>query len=158
MPFKLGQDKEERAAIEAEDKLERQKEYNRRQKSFAKVVGENFATYALLMILALLVGFIWTDIGIFTSWESFVGDAIVTVVLYILADIICASYMGGKGGKLDEGYISNHDEYLDVRGRVRKAGMLLMEIFRVINLKLLASLAQIEFKLNVYLPIAEYLH
>lgn len=129
MPFKLGQNKEERAAIEAEDKLERQKEYNRRQKNFAKVIGENFATYALLMILALLVGFIWSDIGIFTSWRSFIGDAVVTVVLYILADIICASYIGGKGGKLDDGYISSHNEYLDVRGRVRAAGMLLMDIF-----------------------------
>ena len=129
MPFNLNQDREERAAIEAEDKLERQKEYNRRQKGFAKVIGENFATYALLMILALLVGFIWTDIGIFTSWETFIGDAVVTVVLYILADIICASYIGGKGGKLDEGYISAHNEYLDVRGRVRAAGMLLMDVF-----------------------------
>lgn len=115
--------------IEAEDRQERQKEYNRKQKNFAKVIGENFATYALLMILALLVGFIWTDIGIFTSWTTFVGDAVVTVVLYILADIICAAYIGGKGGKLDEGYISAHNEYLDVRGRVRAAGMLLMDMF-----------------------------
>jgi hypothetical protein len=129
MAFDLKKDKEDLRSIEDGDRLERQKEYNRRQKGFAKVIGENFATYALLMILALLVGFIWTDIGIFTSWTTFIGDAVVTVVLYILADIICASYIGGKGGKLDEGYISAHNEYLDVRGRVRAAGMLLMDMF-----------------------------
>lgn len=122
-------EKEELRKLEAEEKLARQKEYSRRQKGFSKVIGENFATWSLLMIIALMIMFIWTDIGIFTSWTSFIGDALVTAVLYILADIICASYIGAKGGKLDDEYIRNHDEYLSIRERVRSAGMTLLGVF-----------------------------
>lgn len=129
MAFDLNKNKEELREIEVNDRLERHKEYNRKQKGFAKVIGENFATLAVLMIIALMIGFIWTDIGIFTSWASFIGDATVTVVLYILADIICASYIGGKGGKLDEEYIVNHEEYLSVRRTVRSEGLTFMDVF-----------------------------
>lgn len=122
-------EKEELRRIEEEEKLDRQREYNRRQKGFSKVIGENFATWSLLMIIALMIVFIWTDIGIFTSWTSFVGDALVTAVLYILADVICASYIGAKGGKLDDEYVRNHDEYLSVRERVRDAGMSFLDVF-----------------------------
>lgn len=128
MPFNLNDNKEERRALEAEERVERQREYNRRQKSFAKVVGENLASYALLMILALLIGFIWTDVGLFTSLGSFIGDAVVTVILYILADI-CASHIGEKGGKLDDDYVNDHIEYLNLRENVRKRGITLMDPF-----------------------------
>ena len=127
-PFSLSQDREDRRAMDAEDRLERQREYNKRQKSFAKIVGENLASYALLLIIALLIGFIWTDVGLFTSFGRFIGDAVVTVILYILADI-CASHIGEKGGKLDDDYIKDHKEYLDLREVVRKKGIALMDAF-----------------------------
>lgn len=129
MAFDLNKNKEELREIEVNDRLERHKEYNRKQKNLAKVIGENFATWAVLMIFALMITFIWTDIGLFTSLISFISDAIVTIVLYILMDIICASYIGGKGGKLDDDYIVNHNEYLDVRKTVQITGMTLMDVF-----------------------------
>ena len=104
------------------------KEHNERQKRFAKTVGENFATYALVAIMALMVGSIWSEVGIFSNWKKFIGDALVTIVLYILADI-CSSYIGTQGGRLDEDYIKNHDEYLSLRTRVRAAGISLMYMF-----------------------------
>ncbi len=128
MPFDL-KDKDSERVIAAEDKLERRKEYNRKQKGLSKVIGENFATWSLLMIIALMIVFIWTDIGLFASWTSFLGDALVTAVLYILADIICASYIGAKGGKLDDDYIQNHEEYLSVRKTVRSEGLSFMDVF-----------------------------
>ena len=121
--------KEELREIEAADRAERQKDSARKHKGFAKIIGENFATWSLLMIIALMIIFIWTDIGLFVSWTSFLGDAVVTAVLYILADIICASYIGAKGGKLDDEYIQNHEEYLSVRKDVRAEGLAFMDVF-----------------------------
>lgn len=106
----------------------KQKGHNERQKRFAKSVGENFASFALLAILALVVGSIWTEARIFTDWNKFIGDAVVSVTLYILADI-CASYIGTQGGKLDDDYIRLHGEFLELRNRVRTAGIVLMDMF-----------------------------
>ena len=121
--------KAELREIEAADRAEREKESARKHKGFAKIIGENFATWSLLMIIALMIIFIWTDIGLFVSWTSFLGDALVTAVLYILADIISASYLGAKGGKLDDEYIQNHEEYLSVRKDVRAEGLTYMDVF-----------------------------
>ena len=106
----------------------KQKEYNARQKRFAKTVGENFATVSLVAILALVIGSIWTEVSVFTNWEKFIGDALVSVVLYILADV-SASYLGTQGGKLDDDYNRLHKEYLDLRENVKKAGITLMGMF-----------------------------
>lgn len=107
---------------------EKHRDHNARQKRLAKTIGENFAAYSLLAIMALMVGSIWTEAGIFSNWRKFIGDALVTIVLYILADV-CASHIGTQGGKLDEDYIKNHEEYLSLREVVRKAGIVLMDMF-----------------------------
>ncbi len=106
----------------------KQKEHNNRQKQFAKTVGENFATVSLVAILALVIGSIWTEVSVFTDWQKFLGDALVSVVLYILADV-CASYIGTQGGKLDDTYIRLHKEYLDLREQVKQKGIVLMNTF-----------------------------
>lgn len=106
----------------------KQKEHNKRQKTIAKIVGENLAAYVCLLAVVLLVGFIWTDIKLFTSISKFVGDAFVTVVLYILVDF-CASYIGTKSGKVDDEYLKVHKEYIDLREEVRKTGIAMMEVF-----------------------------
>jgi hypothetical protein len=106
----------------------KQREHNDRQKQIAKTIGENFAAYSLLAIMALLIGSIWTEASIFSNWRKFIGDALVTIVLYVLADI-CASHIGTEGGKLDDEYISNHETYLVLRERVRKIGVELMNAF-----------------------------
>jgi hypothetical protein len=111
-----------------EYKQYRQREHNSRQKQIAKTIGENFAAYSLLAIIALLVGSIWTEASIFSNWKKFIGDALVTIVLYVLADI-CASHIGTEGGKLDDEYIKNHEEYLSLRETVRKVGIVLMDAF-----------------------------
>ena len=124
--FDLGKKKTEQEKTEYRNFA--RKEHNDRQKQFAKTVGENFATVSLMMIMVLMIGSIWTEVGIFTSWMTFIGDALVTIVLYILADI-CASYIGTQGGKLDDDYLKNHASYLDLREKVRKAGIVLMDVF-----------------------------
>lgn len=106
----------------------RQKEHNDRQKRLARAIGENFASFSLLAIMALTVGSIWTETGLFASVQRFLGDAAITVVLYVLADV-CASFIGTQGGKLDDDYIKDHEEYLALRARVRAAGLSFMDMF-----------------------------
>lgn len=124
----FNKDREERRAMEVEDRIERQREHNERQKRFAKTIGENFAAYSLVAIMALMIGSIWSEVGIFSNWRKFIGDALVTIVLYVLADV-CASHIGTGGGKLDAEYIKNHEEYLTLRDTVRRAGIVLMDAF-----------------------------
>ena len=109
-------------------KRERQKDHNDRQKRFARAVGENFATIGLFAIMALMIGSIWTEVGITSNWSRFLGEALTTIILYILADIY-SSTLGVQGGKLDDDYILHHKEYLGLREKVRAAGTILMEIF-----------------------------
>jgi hypothetical protein len=131
--FKSRKNSEEQDVIfrelsKEDQKKEKLKERNASQKRFAKTIGENLATFALLAIMALMIGFIWTEARIFTSWTRFIGDSVVTVTLYILADV-CAAHIGTQGGKYDEDYIKCHNEYLELREKVRSAGIVLMNIF-----------------------------
>ena len=106
----------------------RHREHNKRQKTMMKVVGENLASYACVLILILLVGLIWTDIGINLDLTSFLTDSLITVVLFILADV-CMAQIGTKGGRLDDDYVKIHEEYLTLRERVRKLGLSKMDMF-----------------------------
>lgn len=126
MAFDLNRD--QKRTIDAEDRTERQREYNKRQKRFAKMIGENFAAFGLLAVMVLMIGSIWTEVSIFTTWRRFTGEAFTTVILYMLADIYATS-MGVFGGKLDDDYIKNHDEYLSLRETVRNAGIARMNAF-----------------------------
>lgn len=128
MAFDLNKDKEARRAMEAEDRLARQREYNRRQKSLAKLLGENFAAFGLLAVMVLMIGSIWTEVSIFTSWRRFAGEAFTTVILYVLSDIYATS-LGVIGGKLDDDYTSVHEQYLELRETVRGVGIALMNTF-----------------------------
>lgn len=128
MKFNLGDDIEFREPTSEEARKERQKEHNARQKRFSKAVGENFATIGLFAIMVLMVGSIWTEVGLTTNWSRFLGEAATTIVLYILADIY-SSTLGVQGGKLDDDYIKYHEEYLSLRDRVRKIGITMMDVF-----------------------------
>ena len=111
-----------------ERREEKQKQHNDRQKMIAKTIGENFATFGLFAVMVLMIGSIWTEFGIFTDWQKFLSEAFITIVLYILADFY-ASSIGTIGGKLDDDYVKNHNEYLALRETVRKAGIVLMDMF-----------------------------
>lgn len=118
----------EREPSREELKQHRAKEHNKRQKTMMRVIGENLASYACVLIFILLIGFIWTDVGIFVDLTSFLTDALVTVVLFILADV-CMAKNGAIGGRLDEDYVKLHGEYLSLRQTVREMGIAMMDAF-----------------------------
>ena len=109
-------------------KLDKKKDFNARQKNFAKIVGENLAAYVCVLIFVLLIGFIWTDIGINIFTTAFLSDSLVSAVMFIIADI-CMAQVGARMGKLDGDYIKIHGEYLALRSTVIGAGITLMDAF-----------------------------
>ena len=109
-------------------KNDKKREFNKRQKSLIKLVGENLASYACLLIVVLFIGLIWTDIGIKFKWATLLTDSVISVVLFIVAEYL-TSKLGVNGGKLDENYINIHKEYLALREEVVKAGITFMDKF-----------------------------
>ncbi len=112
----------------AEIKREKQRAFNSRQKSFARLVGENLASYVCICIAILVISLVWVEIGatLFTPYLFF--DALLTIVLFVIAEY-CMAQMGTKGGKLDADYVKYHDEYLELRRHIVGLGISLMERF-----------------------------
>lgn len=109
-------------------KNDKKKDFNERQKSIAKIIGENLAAYVCVLIFLLLIGFIWTDFGINLSLMPFLSDSLVSILLFVLADI-CMAQIGARVGKLDSEYIKVHGEYISLRKTVIDAGITLMDAF-----------------------------
>ena len=127
-PWELGDDSVFQEPSREKIKEHRQKEFNHKQKSFVKLVGENLAAYACVLIVVLLIGFIWTDIGLSLDVTTFIIESIISVVLFIAAEFL-TSKIGTNGGRLDELYVKNHTEYLELRKTVVSAGITLMDKF-----------------------------
>jgi hypothetical protein len=127
-PWELGDDSVFQEPSREKIKEHKQKEFNKKQKSLVKLVGENLASYALVLIVVLMIGFIWTDLGISLTWTSFLIDSLMSVVLFIVAESLTAK-IGTSGGRLDDIYIMVHNEYVELRKTVFDAGITLMDKF-----------------------------
>jgi hypothetical protein len=107
---------------------DKQKAFNSRQKAIAKLIGDNLASYVCILVAIIVVGLVWTDIGLPRFSFHLVLDAILTTALFIIAETTVAA-VGVKGGKLDDAYITHHREYLDIRKAVITMGITLMDVF-----------------------------
>ena len=128
MAFDLNKDREERRAMEVEDKLERQKEYNTRMKNTMRFIGENMATCAIVLATILLVGSVFGDIGVNVFSAYTVMDFVLTLAAYILIEYLVAGSGAGCGKTYPE-YIELHDRYLNMREAIYKRGTVLMDAF-----------------------------
>ena len=108
--------------------IEQQKAHNKRSKDIAKIFGANLTLYICIMIPAILIGFIWTDANLPKIGWALLGDGVLTVFLFFLAEYSMIQ-LGISGGKLDDDYIKYHNEYLDLTRTVRKMGTSLMYPF-----------------------------
>lgn len=107
---------------------EKQREYNNKSKAIAKMIGENMLWYVCALIPALLVCFIWTETSLESFGKNLISDAVITVVLFLVAGNSAAK-LGLIGGKMDDDYVSIHNTYLDMREVIYKAGIILMDAF-----------------------------
>lgn len=108
--------------------IEQQKAHNKRSKDIAKILGANLTLYICIMIPALLIGFIWTDVSLPKLGWGLLGDGILTVFLFFLAEY-SMTQLGISGGKLDDDYNKYHDEYLELTKNIRELGVSLMYPF-----------------------------
>ena len=111
-----------------EIRREKHKNFNNKQKNVMRYIGENMASYACLLIVVLLIGFIWTDMRAQVFSERMVIDAIVTITMFIFAEYFM-SQNGIRCGKSYDEYINNHVAYLNLRASTYKIGIMLMDIF-----------------------------
>lgn len=103
-------------------------EINARQRSFARMLGENMASFGCVLVVLLFVGYIWTDMKIDVFSERMLCDALVSVVSFILVEDLM-SRNGIKCGKLYDEYIKTHAAYVELKERVISAGITLLEGF-----------------------------
>lgn len=115
--------------IETPDKLtDFQKKYNIGSKNFVYLLGKNITLFICMLIPLLLIGFIWTDFGEVIISTKMISDGVVTVLLFVVGEMLMTS-LGGDGGKLDSEYIESKKEYDGLVARVAEMGTMFMGVF-----------------------------
>lgn len=114
---------------EMDDRVESfQKNYNSKQKSIAHFIGRNLTLFICMLVPMLLIGFVWTDFGEIVFSTYMIGDAIVTVMLFTIGEIMMIR-LGTDGGKLDPEFIEAKSEFDELFVKVGNVGTMLMSIF-----------------------------
>lgn len=105
-----------------------QKKYNTTTKTIATVIGSNLSMVVCLLLPLLMIGFIWTDVGIVKLGTWYITDAALTLALFIVGELMMMR-VGAAGGKLDNDYIAAKNEYMSLVDSVNKLGTLLFPLF-----------------------------
>ena len=118
----------ERAEIHTDKVIDYQKKYNVSQKRIAYVIGKNLTLFVCMMVPILLISFIWTDFGVIVlDWKMF-SDAVLTVSLFTVGELMMIK-LGSDGGRLDSEFVDAKDEYENLRSKCGDVGTLLMGVF-----------------------------
>ena len=114
---------------ERQDKISNfQRKYNTASKTVATVIGTNLSLFICMLLPFLMIGFIWTDVGVVSFGTWVVTEAALTLALFIVGELMMMR-VGAAGGKLDNDYIAAKEEYTHLVERVNKLGTLLMPLF-----------------------------
>ena len=119
---------EELERIETNKLSSFQKKYNISSKNFVYLLGKNITLFICMLIPLLLIGFIWTDFGEVVVSTKMVSDGVVTVLMFVVGEIMM-SRLGADGGKLDTEYIESKKEYEGLVEKVSNIGTMLMTVF-----------------------------
>ena len=118
----------ERAERHTDKVIDYQKKYNVSQKKIAYIIGKNLTLFVCMMVPILLVSFIWTDFGVIVlDWKMF-SDAVLTVSLFTVGELMMTK-LGSDGGRLDSEFVDAKDEYENLRSKCGDVGTLLMGVF-----------------------------
>ena len=102
--------------------------YNTISKHVIRVVGANLTSFACLLIPIVLIGLIWTDFTAALFTPSIWLDGAVTVVMFIVGEMM-ATRLGSDGGKLDKEYLESKGEFDSLVESIKKIGTLLMGVY-----------------------------
>lgn len=107
---------------------ERQKERNDRSKYWAALIGQNLSIVVCLALPAFLIALIWTDLSLTKLGIRFGLEAILTVILFVMAEW-SAINVGIPSGKLDDDYLHMEDAFVRARDATKNKGILKMGVF-----------------------------
>ena len=115
---------------EKENKLTNlQKNYNLTSKTLVHILSTNMTLFICILLPIFLIGFIWTDFGVPEFGVKFVSDGIVTVVLFVIGEIMMMR-IGADGGKLDPEYKKAKGTFTKLIEEIRdNIGTMFMAVF-----------------------------
>ena len=118
----------ERIPEKSEKLKDFQKNYNTQSKKLIHILGTNMALFICILLPIFLIGFIWTDFGVPTFGVRFISDGIVTVILFVIGELMMMR-IGSDGGKLDAEYTDAKKAFSELLNEVNVVGTMLMPIF-----------------------------
>lgn len=106
-----------------------QKNYNLTSKTLVHILGTNMALFICILLPIFLIGFVWTDFGVPEFGLRFISDGIVTVILFVIGEMMMMR-VGADGGKLDLEYIDAKKDFKELVKKVNnEVGTMFMAVF-----------------------------
>ena len=105
-----------------------QKQYNINSKNIAYLVGKNLTLFVCMLLPLLMIGFIWTEFGNVIFQTKTIVDAILTVTLFTVGEIMMTR-LGTDGGKMDEEYTEAKGVFEEFLQKTLNIGTIFMGVF-----------------------------
>ena len=105
-----------------------QKQYNINSKNIAYLVGNNLTLFVCMLLPLLMIGFIWTEFGNVIFQTKTIVDAVLTVTLFTVGEIMMTR-LGTDGGKMDEEYTEAKGVFEEFLQKTLNIGTIFMGVF-----------------------------
>ena len=105
-----------------------QKQYNINSKNIAYLVGKNLTLFVCMLLPLLMIGFIWTEFGNVIFQTKTIVDAVLTVTLFTVGEIMMTR-LGTDGGKMDEEYLETKGVFEEFLQDTLNIGTIFMGVF-----------------------------
>ena len=105
-----------------------QKQYNINSKNLAYLGGKNLTLFVCMLLPLLMIGFIWTEFGNVIFQTKTIVDAVLTVTLFTVGEIMMTR-LGTDGGKMDEEYTEAKGVFEEFLQKTLSIGTIFMGVF-----------------------------
>ena len=105
-----------------------QKQYNINSKNIAYLVGKNLTLFVCMLLPLLMIGFIWTEFGNVIFQTKTIVDAVLTVTLFTVGEIMMTR-LGTDGGKMAEEYTEAKGVFEEFLQKTLNIGTIFMGVF-----------------------------
>lgn len=105
-----------------------QKQYNINSKNIAYLIGKNLTLFVCMLLPLLMIGFVWTEFGNVIFQTKTIVDAVLTVTLFTVGEIMMTR-LGTDGGKMDEEYLEAKGVFEEFLQDTLNIGTIFMGVF-----------------------------
>lgn len=105
-----------------------QKRYNENSKNVAYLLGKNLTLFVCILLPFVMIGFIWTEFGDVVFNTHTLADAVVTIVMFTVGEIMMTR-LGSDGGKLDPEYLEAKGELDELLTKTFSVGTTFLGVF-----------------------------